>query len=293
MANRNSGGRGYASIVWVAVALTAAVLIMRGPSCRKASAAAPASSAAAAQKKGSDRPFSGPGYVLSFSKGFNPGANAVDELGISVVIAIDVSGSMQDPPAAGGDRKYVQAAKALGGIVSFLEGLSKDKNMKGIKLKVALLSFYDKVQTLFPLTEMDGAAFAKLEALLGDPEVFKPGGKTAIGSALEEGAEILAGSGTVMKSLILVSDGENTAGTEPSEVLVAINENRNSASTAELPVYTRGTLVSFVGFDVDSGIYSPLAEEGARVQSAADQAQLKKALTDILVADISKLEAAP
>jgi Mg-chelatase subunit ChlD len=296
MSQRNSGGSRYGFIAWITAAIVVAIFILRVPSCpkeAKASAAQSTARSAAPAKRGTERPFSGSGYVLDFQKDFNPGANAVDDLGLSVVIAVDVSGSMQDSPAGGGEPKYVQAAKALSDIVTFLDGLSKNKAMEGIKLKVGLISFYDKVETLYPLTEMDSAAFQRLKTALGDPSILKPGGKTAIGKTLEAGAEILASSGTVMKSLIVVSDGENTAGTEPEEVLRAINENRNSASTIDYPVYTRGTLVSFVGFDVDSGIYGPLAGEGARVQAAADQAQLKKALEDILVADISKLEAAP
>jgi Mg-chelatase subunit ChlD len=294
MASGNTNGRRPVSLVWIAVIVVGVIVFMRlspGRQGAKGQAGSSAPAASSAQK-GTDRPFAGPGYVLQFSKDFNPGANAVDDLGLSVVIAVDASGSMGDAPAAGGGPKYKQAATALGDIVSFLEGLSRDKAMEGLELKVALLSFNDKVSVLYPLTKMDKAAFADLRTRLADPQILKPGGKTAIGATLEKGAEILAGSETVMKSLIVVSDGENTAGIEPQDALTAINENRNSASTVDLPVYTRGSLVSFVGFDVGSGIYSPLSESGARVESAADQAQLKKALTDILVADISKLEAA-
>lgn len=289
---KNSGAVGFA--VTILVAVVAVALIQRCPSAARTDVPARSGGSAkpAPAAKGSDRPFSGPGYVLNFSKDFNPGANAVDDLGLSVVIAVDVSGSMADAPASGGDPKYVQASRALSGIVTFLETLSKDKSMAGLELKVALVSFYEEVQVLYPLAKMDEKALSSLRALLSDPNVLKPGGKTAIGKTLETGAEILAGSGTVMKSLIVVSDGENTAGTEPGQVLRAINENRNSASTVDFPVYTRGILASFVGFDVDSDFFSPLSEEGARVTSAADQAGLKKALTDILVADISKLEAA-
>jgi hypothetical protein len=251
-----------------------------GPSATRTGAAEPA------------KPFSGPGYVLSFSKDFNPGAASVDDLGISVVIAMDVSGSMESPPKSGGEPKYRQASVALGGIVDFLEKMSGESSMAGMKLKVGLMSFSTGVKVLYPLTEMGPQAFAALRAVAESPENLKPEGKTSIGRALELGAEILAGSGTVMKSLVVVSDGENTAGAEPQEVLMAINENRNSASSAEVPVYTRGILTSFVGFDVDSGVFSSLAAQGARLTSASDQSELTKALTDILVADISKLEAA-
>jgi hypothetical protein len=255
--------------------------------------AAVATSPAPSAKSGTDSPFEGPGYVLSFGKDFKVGMNSVDDLGLSVVIAVDVSGSMADPPAAGGEEKYVQAGRALSDIVTFLERLAAEKSMKDTVLKVGIMRFNAEVQELFPLSAMDAAAFSRLRAAVSAKGALAPAGKTAIGLVLERGAEILAQSGTIMKSLIVVSDGENTEGTAPQEALWAVNENRNTASTVDAPVLTRGTLVSFVGFDVDSGIYAPVAEQGARVASAANQQQLKKALTDILVADIARLEAAP
>jgi|GEM_PF-1434981 hypothetical protein len=244
-------------------------------------------------QSGDSRPFSGPGYVLDFADDFNPGLNALDDLGLSVLIAVDVSGSMLDPPASGGDPKYIQAERALLSIASFLEGLAARPSMRGMRLRVGLVRFHSEVQELFPLSDMDAQGFKRLKAAISAPGALSPGGKTAIGLALERGAEILASSGTIMKSLILLSDGENTSGEEPAQVLMAINQNRNDASTLDFPVLTRGTLVSVVGFDVDSGIYSPVAREGALVSAAADEEALVRALTEILVADISRLEAAP
>lgn len=235
--------------------------------------------------------FSGDGYVLDFTDDFNPGLAGIDDLGISIVLAIDASGSMADPPASGGSEKYIQASAALSSIVDFLERFSAGEG-KGLLLKVALIRFDDDVDTPFGLTVMDKAGFAKLRTLVSDPATFEPGGKTSLGLAIEWAAEILAQSGTIFKSTIVLSDGENTIGPEPHDVLFGINNNRVDASTVDVPISTRGTLVSFVGFDIDSSAFAELAELGARVSTANNQAQLESALTTLLVADITRLEAA-
>ena len=237
-------------------------------------------------------PFSGDGYVLQFGSDFKVGMNAVDDLGLSVVVAMDQSGSMADPPESGARQaKYIQAARAMNQIVDFLEQNFSTAAAGGLKLKVGLIGFSDGVNDIFPLTEMNPAGFAKLRQVLADPGVFDPGGKTAIGAALEHGSFLLAQSGTILKSLIVVSDGENNLAPEPVEVLRAINQNRVDVSTVDQPVYTSGTLVSFVGFDIASGGFANLHQEGARITSAADQTELQSALKQILIADITRLEA--
>lgn len=238
-------------------------------------------------------PWTEAGYVLQFGPDFKPGLASVDDLGIAVVLAVDVSGSMEDPPARGlQEPKYIQAARTLGQILDFLERLGKSDSMKGLVLKVGIIGFYAEVETIAPLTVMDQAGFAALRQIAANPQNFEPGGRTAIGLALERGAEMLAQSGTIFKSLIVVSDGENTEGVEPGDVLKAINENRNNRSTPDVPVSTRGTLTTFVGFDIDAGLFAPLSQIGARVSAAADQAELRQALEAVLMADISRLEKA-
>ncbi len=296
MAKRNerSGATAVRALIVAACGIVAVFFIVgrtsKSANERRAREAAglPAAAATAAPAL----PYSGPGYVLRFSDDFNPGANAIDDLGLSVVIAVDVSGSMAEAPASGGEPKHVQAARALSGILSFLERLRSSKALSGMRFRVAVIAFHEEIRTVFPLADMDAAAFERARAAVSAKDALAPGGRTSIGGALEVAAELLAGSGTVMKSVIVVSDGANTSGKAPEEVLFAINENRVDRSTVDLPVITRGTLVSFVGFDVDAGLYSAVEAEGARIESAADRAGLERALESILVADISRLEAA-
>lgn len=234
------------------------------------------------------------GYSLKFSPDFQPALSFRDDLGLSVVVAVDVSGSMTDRPSTGPQvAKYIQASAALTEVLKVLGGLvAPQKDGTSLLVKFSLISFSDEVRVLLPPTVLTAASLEPLEAFAAAPENFKPGGSTAIGAAVEKGTEILAQSGTIMRSLIVITDGENTAGIAPESVLDAVYANRNSASTAEVPVTTSSTLVSFIGFDIDASRFAGLAEKGARVTGASDQAQLVAELRGLLEADITKLESA-
>lgn len=90
--------------------------------------------------------------------------------------------------------------------------------------------------------------------------------------------------------MIVISDGENTGSLIPDVALDALYDNRNTASTADYEVRTSSQMVSFVGFDVSSGIFDNVKKKGARVASATNQAELEQSLTSLLEADITKLE---
>ncbi len=293
MARSHKGGKNRspaAGIIFTVffIACVAVVMYINDGSPTSESGVSGTSSSA----NGSQQPFGGDGYILKFGADFRSGMNAVDDLGLSIVLAVDQSGSMQDPPETGGSApKYVQAARAIEQIVGFLEKNFSGSAANGLVLKLAIIGFSNEVNDIFPLTEMNAKGFAAIRKAIADPAVFEPQGKTAIGAALEQGSKILAQSGTILKSLIVVTDGENNLDPDPVAVIKAINENRIDVSTVDLPLFTSGTLVSFVGFDIDSGTFGDIHTEGAHITSAADQAELESALQQILIADITRLEA--
>jgi hypothetical protein len=227
------------------------------------------------------------GYVLQFGKDFKAGMNSVDDVGISVAIILDVSGSMADPPRSGGDPKYLQASKAFGTITDYLEGLTQ--RQKDLKVQVTLLKFSNGVEIVLPMTELTPAGIEKLKAA-EDPNNFRPDGGTAIGAALEAGAQALAQSGTIFNSLIIITDGESNVAPDPLKVMDAIYANRNNVSTKDLPIMTATQLVSFVGFDVSSPQFDEFHKRGARITAADSQTELENGLKAFLEADITKLE---
>lgn len=227
------------------------------------------------------------GYTLAMGEGFRRAMNRVDDFGISIVLAVDSSGSMEEPPASGGQEKYLQAAEALSTVVDYLGELAAAR--PDMRLRVGVITFSDTVTDILPLTSLDSQGIAALRQACA-PENFLPGGKTAIGLALERGTALLAQSGTIFTSLLVISDGENTIGPEPDTVMEAIYANRNDQSLPDDPVRTDTQLISIIGFDIDSPQFALLHELGARVSSASDRRELETSLRDILEADITKLE---
>lgn len=227
------------------------------------------------------------GYALAFSDDFDAGMNFVDDFGISIVLAVDVSGSMADSPAGGGDRKYIQATNALITVSDYLMGLAEKQS--DLKIQVALLRFSDKVEVVLPMTLLDEGGYARLRQMCA-PANFAPGGGTAIGAGLQKGSELLAQSGTIFNSLIVVTDGENNRQPEPADVIDAIYANRNDKSTDAMKVRTSTQLLSFIGFDIESPQFDLFHRLGGRVTSASNQAELEDSLKALLEADITKLE---
>lgn len=233
-------------------------------------------------------------YSLIFGDSFNRALASQDDLGLSILIAVDVSGSMKDYPSEKGNRaqeKYKIASESLNEIVTFLsEFYSENIVDQGITLKLGLMKFSDSVTEIYPLTEMNNQRFEELRRLTSNRNLFLPEGATAIGKTLETGSEILAQSGTIFNSLIIITDGENTTGIEPAPVLSAIVENKNNKSTPDFPVFTNDILVSFVAFDIALNYFNRLETIGARITSAGNKAELNESLKNLFLADITKLE---
>jgi Mg-chelatase subunit ChlD len=232
-------------------------------------------------------------YMLQFSKNFNTALANQDDLGLSILVAIDVSGSMDDYPKNAGDNKekYKIASESLTEIVNFIHDFYK-KNIKNenMKLKFGLIKFNEKPSVLFDMKEMSEENFKEIINITSDTDNFSPGGNTAIGRTLAEGAEIIAQSGTIFKSFIVITDGENTRGDKPELVLKALVENKNNKNTKDIPVLTNNILVSFVGFDIDSNVFSNLGNIGSRITSASNKEELNTSLKNLFLADITNLE---
>ncbi|HOJ64191.1 MAG TPA: vWA domain-containing protein [Spirochaetota bacterium] len=233
-------------------------------------------------------------YKIKFSKDFKKGLVTQDDLGISIVIAVDCSGSMKDWAAnAKPDEpeKYKVASQSLNEVISFLEDFyNKEMKKNNIKLKLAILKFNSDVNVVFDLQEVNDSIFKSIKEITSNPYNFYPSGRTAIGATLEKGTEILMQSGTIFKSLILITDGQNTEGVAPEAVLKAIVNNNNNLSTPDFPVLTNTILVTFVGFDLEENVFSRLKDFGARVVSASNSEELKDVLKNIFITDISKFE---
>ncbi len=200
---------------------------------------------------------------------------------------MDVSGSMAQPPRSGGQPKYIQATNALATVAIYLQTLAAKQ--RDLKIRVGILKFSEGVEVVLPLSTLDAKGIAALNGVI-KPANFAPVNNTGIGKAMEAGSKILAQSGTIFNSMIVVTDGENNLKPDPRDVMKAMYSNRNSATTADFKVTTSSQLVSFVGFDVQSKQFEEFHALGARITSAGSQKEIESSLKSFLEADITRLE---
>ncbi len=101
---------------------------------------------------------------------------------------------------------------------------------------------------------------------------MQPGGGTPIGDAMIAGKHALDLSGLTRRHLLVVTDGENTDGAKPADVMKAL---------AKRPEAERPS-VYFVAFDVEASRFAGVRDAGSLVLPAADAQELNRTLDSLL-----------
>jgi len=138
--------------------------------------------------------------------------------GIDILLVLDISESMRAEDFAGSNR--IQTAKLV--ISDFLKHRKNDR--------IGLVIFAGESFTLCPLT-LD---YPVLAELLSDAEIGQLEDGTAIGDALATATHRLRTSASKTKIVILLTDGENNAGSIAPETAAAL------AASDGIKVYTIG-----------------------------------------------------
>jgi nitric oxide reductase activation protein len=132
-------------------------------------------------------------------------------------------------------------------------------------VKIGIYSFSSSVRRLRAILPYDRAALRSVIA--GIPG---PGGGTAIGDAMREARPDLYRAGVFRKYLLVVTDGENTNGARPEDVVRDIWEKSQG-----------GVQTFFVAFDTSPEKFSFLKQAGGDVIGAGTGADLRTALDAI------------
>jgi hypothetical protein len=212
--------------------------------------------------------------ALSLALVLEKTARAAEE-GISLAIVYDTSGSMIEPVAAKGGGtapKHVIANRALEAVVDKIQKFTRNSAGKPRKIETGLFVFRNG----------GGAEAVKYGAFDGQAlktfaKTFKdPTGNTPLGNALDAASKVVLKSPLSQKHVLIITDGMNTSGPKPEEVMSRLNKE------------TQGTPVSFyfVAFDVNASVFAPVKQLGAMVVSAADEKQLNAQLEVILAEKI-------
>lgn len=208
---------------------------------------------------------------------FLPGllrVSAADEDGVALGILYDTSGSMKDmvPNSSGSTSpKFVIANHALTAIVKQIQtfttnGAAGDPH----KMDVGLFAFEGEgAKPVVGPGPFDPDAIQKWTKSFHSPK-----GGTPLGNALRKVAISVLNSPMPRKHILVITDGMNTIGPDPADVLPSIIR---SAQTRHSAVF-----VHFIAFDVDAKVFDAVKKQGATVAAAADESQLNAQLDFIL-----------
>ena len=191
-----------------------------------------------------------------------PTARAAEAIAIAFVF--DTSGSMlESVKDAGGVavQKFEVGRRAMDGVV---EKLSQFTKASGRPLQVSLFVFDGKtgVREVLAPGKFDPARLR--ESL---PQRKDIAGGTPLGRATEAAVKSIASVQASSRHVIVLTDGENTAGPKPEDVI--------RAGTAPVQYH-------FIAFDVDARVFAGVKQAGATLLSAGNAKQLDERLGFLL-----------
>ncbi len=213
---------------------------------------------------------------------FGPGmarVSAADDDGVALAILYDTSGSMRDSvPARNGQTlpKYVIANHALISIVQQIEAFTTNSSTgEPRRVDVGLYIFDKGAKDKGGAKEVVPLGKFQPESIREFAENFKtPAGGTPLGNALSKVSKAVLDSPLPHKHVLIITDGMNTVGPDPAEVLPKI---RRQAEKLQQTVD-----VHFIAFDVNADVFAGVKKHGATVVAAADETQLNAKLDFIL-----------
>ena len=194
--------------------------------------------------------------------------DAAPREGIAAVLLVDVSGSMDEEIERGDGRKIAIARRAALDLVMQFDTYA---------------AAHPDEPVLIGLYEFSGSAAASTREVIAlgapDPAAAKsalarlrPNGGTPIGAAMIAATRTLDQSGLSRRHLLVVTDGENTDGYAPDDVMAALGRRPDAARPS----------VYFVAFDIAASRFDGVRNAGGLVLEAADAKELNQTL-DVLL----------
>ena len=201
-------------------------------------------------------------------------ARAAEGDGVAVAIVYDTSGSMKEQVRDGVGNltpKYVIANRALVNIATRIQAFATNSTTGAPRNIQAGLFVFDGANAKQAVTfgPFDAAAYKDWARKFSSPD-----GGTPLGNALAEAGKTVLSSGLARKHVLIITDGNNTLGPTPAEIMPQVKQQAAAKQTT--------VSVHFVAFDVDAKVFSGVKKLGATVVGAADEIQLNQQLEFIL-----------
>ena len=195
---------------------------------------------------------------------------------IAVVLLVDTSGSMVEDVRdkdGGLKPKIVIARRCTLNLVRQMEQFCAQNREKKILLGIYEFSGRDSPVMCRQVVPLGAPSVA---ASKGAVEAMQPHGSTPIGDAMIAAKQALDRTGLKHMHILVVTDGDNTLGYNPSAVADFL-----SRQPAEHQAY-----FYFVAFDVSAEKFLGIRNAGGTVLSASNEAQLQQSLDNLLTGRI-------
>ena len=192
--------------------------------------------------------------------------------GLAAAIVIDVSGSMRETvrgESGEKERKVEIARRAARDLVEQFARYADDHKDEPVLLGIYEFSERSGMDDLRPVVPMGPPDRARADSALAS---LRPDGGTPIGNAMIGAKAELDRTGVSRRHLLLVTDGENTDGFDPTKVAAAINRRPE----AERPS------IYFVAFDTEEGKFKGVRDAGGLVLAAANARELNETFDSLL-----------
>jgi hypothetical protein len=194
-------------------------------------------------------------------------AHAAESDGVAIAIVYDTSGSMKDEVRDEKGRlapKYEIANRALINITQRIQTFATNSASGPRNIQAGLFVFHGEgAKPAVEFGPFNASAFQDWARNFSSPN-----GGTPLGNALSTATRAVLKSGLSRRHVLIITDGNNTLGPSPAEVMPEFKQN--------------GVSFHFVAFDVDAKVFSGVKQHGATVVGAADETQLNRQLEFIL-----------
>ena len=240
-------------------------LLLTAAACRDSSAPEPAlhSPAATPPASRADR---------RLDAALTPDTPFVERPGLAASVVIDVSGSMEQRIRGERTAKIDVAKRAAMDLVEQFRRYAADHPKETVQLSILEFSGRDgdDVREIVPMGPPD------LDRARTAIEKMRPQGGTPIGDAIIAAKRRLDATGLARRHLLVITDGENTDGPEPGDVVLAIGRRPE----AERPS------VYFVAFDIEASRFKDVQTAGGLLLSAASGKALGETIDTLLRGNI-------
>jgi hypothetical protein len=197
--------------------------------------------------------------------------------GIGLVIVLDVSGSMGERTRLSDGSQAAKLAVAKQVIEAIVMQTAQwAQRHPDEPIHLAVLTFADRVGLAAPMVRITAPGGPEQGKIIAAVNQVQANGSTAIGEAAIRASQLLASQNLATNHVLLVTDGENTAGRLPQAA---------AGQIAALPPDDRPA-VYLIAFDVSEQKFANLRQYDWRVLPAADGAQLQRTIDEVVGGEI-------